>query len=222
MLAGAWAVSATSLPFAPAWWRAALAQCLTKRQRRLPVSPDFRSSWLLDGRGLEAADRGVRFLWDLHNPSEIALAIRPPMSNAPRPRRPRPRRGARGTLVHTRAREHAHWPTDGCGGRKRDDHTNNTTPVVWVTPADTSSRGTAPQNKNTTPCSVGHVPTHVRRVLSPARCRRARRPPYSLVRRSPDLRPISARTDACPHPDLVTARTSKVSSDIPHSSGIPP
>jgi hypothetical protein len=43
MLAGAWAVTVTSLPFAPAWWRAALAQCLTKRQRRLPVSPDFRS-----------------------------------------------------------------------------------------------------------------------------------------------------------------------------------
>lgn len=103
------------------------------------------------------------------------------------------------------------------------DHTNNTdTHRVGPPPADTSSRGTAPHNKNTTPCSVGHVPTHVRRVLSPARCRRARRPPYSLVRRSPDLRPISARTDACPHPDLVTARTSKVSSDIPHSSGIPP
>ena len=103
------------------------------------------------------------------------------------------------------------------------DHTNNTTPPsCGSAPADTSSRGTAPQNKNTTPCSVGHVPTHVRRVLSPARCRRARRPPYSLVRRSPDLRPISARTDACPHPDLVTARTSKVSSDIPHSSGISP
>ena len=130
------------------------------------------------------------------------------MSNAPRPRRPRPRRGARGTLVHTRAREHAHWPTDGCGGRKRDD-TNNTTPVVWVTPADT--RHIIPRNGSTKQ-KYDTVLRGARPYARPARplaCAVSPRPPSAVflgtpvARSPPDLsshgRMPPPRSRHCPH-----------------------
>ena len=66
-------------------------------------------------------------------------------------------------------------------------------------------------SQNTTPCSpvapAGRpYRTHVRRVLAPV-CGGVAAPAvrYSLVRRPPDLSPISARMP--PAPDLVTARS---------------